>query len=538
MQAANVTIIGGLPRLGVLLVAAPSTADFSGLDTSLISLRADPAIGIATRSERLSVEEVPQAAEPTVAAPRPGGLDWTWDLTTLGTGEPFGRGGNWGLKASRFPQAWNLLETIWRKKAQVNTDIIDAGFGSVHADLSALTSEPVCTPVVNKCTTNGTHDHSTHVAGIIGADFNNSLDAGHSLGVSGANPVAHMHGISSSFATAGGSSRSTIGGLLEILNVILAKQEASHSATWRVVNFSMGPLVKDMPSDDVASTGELARAVAELAAKDRVLIVQAAGNDSTSARPIPALRAGFFTWAAANWVSAQPNPIIVVEAIGNDDANNDYPVGWVPQSLNRAGFSNGSGNISAPGVLIASTASTEFDVCVKSHVIATADPYCLMSGTSMAAPFVTGLIGYLLAYNPDLTIAQIRAAVLDSAVNDSVGAAPRLDAFGALLSLPRAAKDLVDVNDYSPDGNHRQKLGPDGADQGPDTQFTKDHATDGRSYLTDPDDKVDMRDFRRFRDAWLLTCTDTAHLVDRQLAECRHRPSSCWMAQRTIRRRT
>ena len=67
---------------------------------------------------------------------------------------------------------------------------------------------------------------------------------------------------------------------LEILNVILAKQEASQSATWQVLNLSMGLLVKDMPADDAVPTGELARAVAELAAKDRVLIVQAAGNDS------------------------------------------------------------------------------------------------------------------------------------------------------------------------------------------------------------------------------------------------------------------
>src|SRR5258708_38778261 len=96
-----------------------------------------------------------------------------------------------------------------------------------------------------------------------------------------------------------------------------------------------------------------------------------------------------------------------------------------------------------------------------------------------------------------------------------------MGAFGAWVSLLGAAKDVVDFNVYSPDGNPRQKLGPDGVDKGPDTQFTQAHAAPGsRPYLTDPDGKVDMRDFRRLRDAWLLTCTDTAHLVARQLAEC------------------
>ena len=35
LSAANVTIVGGLPNLGILVVAAPSTPDFSSLDAAL-----------------------------------------------------------------------------------------------------------------------------------------------------------------------------------------------------------------------------------------------------------------------------------------------------------------------------------------------------------------------------------------------------------------------------------------------------------------------------------------------------------------------
>src|SRR5258708_18806834 len=89
-----------------------------------------------------------------------------------------------------------------------------------------------------------------------------------------------------------------------------------------------------------------------------------------------------------------------------------------------------------------------------------------------------------------------------------------MGAFGAWVSLLGAAKDVVDFNVYSPDGNPRQKLGPDGVDKGPDTKFTQVHAAPGsRPYYTDPDGKVDMRDFRRFRDAWLQTCADAPSLA-------------------------
>ena len=235
--------------------------------------------------------------------------------------------------------------------------------------------------------------------------------------------------------------------------------------------------------------------VAERAASLNVMIVQSAGNESTNfclgddkafdvntgnckagAEKIRTELTAPFAWASKNY-PLDPNPVVVVEAISDD--------------LSRAVFSNIGGDVSAPGVKILSTESTDNTTCPNTKP----DQYCFLSGTSMAAPHVTGLIGYILAYNPDLTIPLIRHYLLDFARADTTDdAKPRIDAFASMMAIPGAAKDLVDVNDPTKDGNQRVIIG---APPNPDTVVT--------SNIT-PDGKVDMKDFRRFRDAWLQVC--------------------------------
>jgi hypothetical protein len=125
----------------------------------------------------------------------------------------------------------------------------------------------------------------------------------------------------------------------------------------------------------------------------------------------------------------------------------------------------------------------------------------------MAAPHVTGLVSYLVAFDPTLTIAEIKELLQRSARAiepesaggrgpNGEGPAPRIDAFSALIALDSLRSDrpvqraLVDVDDCTPDGNLRvdahgrmiAALCPDGL-RG--------------------DGNIDMRDFRAFRDALL-----------------------------------
>ncbi|HEY0583013.1 MAG TPA: hypothetical protein VGE94_12575, partial [Chloroflexota bacterium] len=137
----------------------------------------------------------------------------------------------------------------------------------------------------------------------------------------------------------------------------------------------------------------------------------------------------------------------------------------------------------------------------------------------MATPFVTGLVGYLLAFDPSLDVASVRRAITTWSRGDSSllasspnqQAAPRIDAFATLLSLPGAGLALVDVNDPSIDGDRRVILGPSGTDIGEDRVTATDtDSSTGKPFLSAPDGQIDMRDFRRFRDAWLFQCWDSA----------------------------
>src|SRR5262249_16326606 len=122
------------------------------------------------------------------------GTGWTWATTDTG--------GNWGLKAARFPQAWNFLESIRRKAPKTLTGVMDGGFDETHEELQPPTftlEDKLCPTGDTMCHTlgNDRENHGTHVAGIIGAAYDNDLDPnqiGRSRGVSGANPVARMIG--------------------------------------------------------------------------------------------------------------------------------------------------------------------------------------------------------------------------------------------------------------------------------------------------------------------------------------------------------
>src|SRR5258707_8330145 len=133
----------------------------------------------------------------------------------------------------------------------------------------------------------------------------------------------------------------------------------------------------------------------------------------------------------------------------NDTATTEIYTLSLHDALPISVFSNAGGDVSAPGAGIASTASSAGDSCWRyvtattradTRVVASGSPYCLLDGTSLAAPFVTGLAGYLLAYKPDLTPRQVHDTIVTWARTDTVRGAPRIDAFASLLSLPGAAQ--------------------------------------------------------------------------------------------------
>jgi subtilisin family serine protease len=432
----------------------------------------------------------------------PSGLNpnpWRWNFPASSGKET---DGNWGLEAIRVPQLWNLNDFVrraghWQK---FFVGILDAGFEdrdsdgvSDHPDLKNLKTvmlgedgRPKPGAVTNY--------HGQHVAGIIGATFNNRL------GIDGVNPFARMIGISPKIPQ-GQDWRASWGTLIETLAELL-----KHFPNIRVVNVSMSynwPVntrLKVNPNLDgeaqklVIGHGLLMRRLAAL--YPNVLFVAAAGNDSPKRFNYPTeIHA---QWASPlNWAALAPDfeldgelfkraeNILVIESF---DA-------ILPgeQNYRKSDFSNVGGHFSAPGGRILSTVLRE--------------KYDTLDGTSMAAPHVTGLVSYLVAFDPTLTISEIKELLQRSARAiepesaggrgpNGEGPAPRIDAFSALIALDSLRSDrpvqraLVDVDDCTPDGNLRvdaygrmiAALCPDGL-RG--------------------DGNIDMRDFRAFRDALL-----------------------------------
>jgi subtilisin family serine protease len=132
--------------------------------------------------------------------------------------------------------------------------------------------------------------------------------------------------------------------------------------------------------------------------------------------------------------------ILNVFAAGNGGSNNDttpfYPASYTSPSViavaasdsndNKASFSQFgaiSVDLAAPGVSILSTVPTGYSSS--------------FSGTSMAAPHVTGAVALLSAYRPDLSVASLKASVLNNvdvlpAWNGLVKTGGRLNVFKAM----------------------------------------------------------------------------------------------------------
>ena len=161
--------------------------------------------------------------------------------------------------------------------------------------------------------------------------------------------------------------------------------------------------------------------------------------------------------------------VLCVAAAGNESANNDatpsYPANYAgdavisvaaTDSSNRlATFSNygvTTVDVAAPGVGIYSTVP--------------GNGYASYSGTSMATPHVTGTVALLAAANPQATAAQIRTAILSTAVPlpalaGKVATGGLVNAAAALAAVggggggggepPAQPAPTADVIDVSPD---------------------------------------------------------------------------------------
>ena len=208
--------------------------------------------------------------------------------------------------------------------------------------------------------------HGTHVAGIIGANRDNSI---------GINGVAHNVSIMVLRAVPDGDERDK-----DVANAIIYAVDNGA----RIVNMSFGK--GHSPAKEAVD-----KAV-KYAEDKGVLLINSAGNAHINVDKIDQFPTREFT---TNGLSGRASNWITVGA-------SDREVG--PElAANFSNYGRQNVDIFAPGVRIYSTVPD--------------NKYEELDGTSMAAPVVSGVAALVLNYYPDLTAAQLKDVLLSSAVD-------------------------------------------------------------------------------------------------------------------------
>jgi subtilisin family serine protease len=253
----------------------------------------------------------------------------------------------------------------------VNVAVLDTGIDRAHHDLDVANGVD--------CSGKDTGDwndgngHGTHVAGTIGARENK-------IGVVGVAPGAHLRAVK--VLDNGGSGRwsDVICGLDWVY---------AHRGAIDVVNMSLGgsaTAADQKPCGGSEPTSPLHRAICRVVNDGDVPVVVAAGNEGKNAsKTVPATYDEVITVSAFRDLNGEPGGGGKSRQCGNrgDDT--------------FAGFSNFGQDIdiAAPGACIRSTWPGR--------------RYATLSGTSMAAPHVTGAVALYIASNPTATVADVRA---------------------------------------------------------------------------------------------------------------------------------
>lgn len=266
----------------------------------------------------------------------------------------------------------------------VRVAILDTGIDTNHPDLTVAGG--VC--VAEVCSTKIPYDdnfgHGTHVAGVIAAKKNN-------IGIVGMAPNVSLYSIKALDSTGSGTTADIAKGVeWAIQNKI------------DILNLSISISVNDRPLD----------LMLQEAYKKGIVIVAAAGNEGGA--------------GVANTVT-YPGKYSSVISVGAVNADNTKE------------FNSSTGpemELSAPGYRIYSTFPKELDN--EDYVV---DGYFELTGTSMAAPHVTGVLALYKEQHPGLSNVKLRE-ILQKTAKD-LGTAGRDETFG--FGLVQYEKDIKTV---------------------------------------------------------------------------------------------
>ena len=295
-------------------------------------------------------------------------------------------GANWWLEAIDAPDAWDYNSYF----SKIKIGVIDNGFDVGHEDLKNIIS--------SVSAGNDNQKHGTHVAGIIGAEANNKK------GITGI--VWNCELLTKDCKLNQKQEKDGQYKNWDTMNRILGYTSLLIHDGAKVVNLSLG---LEMPSNTTAFSQKRLdehgrRASAYLYALRQqgydFVIVQAAGNGNEAGVSVDSINNGLFcsinknNCVCSETITANSiiDRIIVVGAAQNGQ-NNNYT---------QCSFSNAGSrvDICAPGENVYSTVPGGWS-----------GEYDYDTGTSMAAPIVTGVAALVWSANPKLTGYEVKGIV-------------------------------------------------------------------------------------------------------------------------------
>ena len=301
-----------------------------------------------------------------------------WFATT--SNDPY-TSSQWGLEKIKAYDAWD----IEKGNSTLTVGNIDSGINQTHEDLMGNMSNLSCgtdpyTDSVN---------HGTRTAGIIGAVGNNGK------GISG---VCWNIKIASLKACIGASD--------EDMQLVIAAIEYAKANDIKLLNFSGG--FYSGRNDHDTNAIALKNAIASY----NGLIVVAAGNHNFE-----------IVDENSNGVKLYPQSfnldnIIVVGASNINDER------WISSQLEASNYSSTIVDLFAPGVNIYSL-SADLE-----------QAYEYRTGTSLAAPFVTGVAALIWSVEPNLTATQVKNRIMQNV--DPIPALSNMCVSGGRLNAQKA----------------------------------------------------------------------------------------------------
>ncbi len=291
-----------------------------------------------------------------------------------------------GIRRVFGPQSRSARIDGSDERVDADVAIVDTGIDASHRDLNVAGGYNCST--TNPAAWGDENGHGTHVAGTTGA-----IDNG--TGVVGVAPGVRLWGVRILNSAGNGLVSWYVCGL----DWITAQRDPADPTRplFEAVNMSVAKTGKDDRNCGLTNGDLIHQAICRLVASG-VTVVAAAGNNSFN---------------AAKLIPASYNEVITVSALADTDGmpgglggSSCYSWGSYDKDDTFADFSNYGGDVDliAPGKCIWSTLP--------------GNRYGYSSGTSMAAPHVTGAAALYKASRPLATPAEVKAALRAAGTQD------------------------------------------------------------------------------------------------------------------------